>query len=162
MSLKDRMQEEIEDPVLEQALVCFKASVDAWSDAAMNRPRALVKTARHIWRLAAASALGCVVAVSCITGALVERHHRQDAARIAVENMPAQPPLQQQTAVKKPVVAGPHAAVGATGTIVETASTQDRDLLAAVDNAVSRQIPAAMEPLAQLMDGDLARENTAQ
>jgi hypothetical protein len=34
------------------------------------------------------------------------------------------------------------------------AADADEDLLATVDNDVSRQVPAAMEPLAQMMDGD--------
>jgi uncharacterized ferredoxin-like protein len=34
----------------------------------------------------------------------------------------------------------------------DSARGQDDNLLAAVDSDVSRQVPAAMEPLAQLMD----------
>ena len=37
------------------------------------------------------------------------------------------------------------------------AATKDQDLLATVDSDVSREVPAAMEPLAQLMDEDGAR-----
>jgi hypothetical protein len=38
-----------------------------------------------------------------------------------------------------------------------SAVTKDQDLLATVDSDVSREVPAAMEPLAQLMDEDGAR-----
>jgi len=37
------------------------------------------------------------------------------------------------------------------------AITTDQDLLATVDSDVSREVPAAMEPLAQMMDEDGAR-----
>jgi hypothetical protein len=36
----------------------------------------------------------------------------------------------------------------------QRAGTADEDLLAAVDSDVSRSVPTALEPLAQLMDGD--------
>jgi hypothetical protein len=36
----------------------------------------------------------------------------------------------------------------------DSARGQDEDLLASVDSDVSRAVPAAMEPLAQLMDDD--------
>ena len=55
---KDKLAGEIDDPVLAQALKHFKASVDAWSEAAYSRPRAVVRTARHSSRRAAGWALG--------------------------------------------------------------------------------------------------------
>ncbi len=39
-------------------------------------------------------------------------------------------------------------------TAVKRAANSDENLLATVDNDVSRQVPAAMEPLAQMMDSD--------
>ena len=36
--------------------------------------------------------------------------------------------------------------------VKEEAGAQDENLLASVDKDVSREVPAAMEPLAQLMD----------
>jgi hypothetical protein len=124
---------ENEDPVVAQALKNFKASVDGWSEAAMSRPRT-VKTVRHSWRLATAWALGCVLAAASLSGGLYERHHRQDLARIAA----AQKAQQQDADATR------HAATGAIA--------EDQDLLATVDSDISREVPAAMEPLAQLMD----------
>jgi hypothetical protein len=129
----ENLAEENEDPVVAQALKNFKASVDAWSEAAMSRPRA-VKTVRHGWRLAAGWALGCVLAVGTLSGGLYERHHRQELTRIAA----AQKAQQQKAVATQP---------GSTGAIAE-----DQDLLATVDSDISREVPAAMEPLAQLMD----------
>jgi hypothetical protein len=37
----------------------------------------------------------------------------------------------------------------------QRANKVEEDLLAKVDGDVSRQVPAVMEPLAQLMDGDV-------
>ena len=62
MNWRDRLAGEIEDPVVAEALKNFKASVDAWSEAAYSRPRSLCKAARHTWRLAASWALGRVMA----------------------------------------------------------------------------------------------------
>ena len=45
-------------------------------------------------------------------------------------------------------------AAGRRPAAVKRAINTDEDLLATVDNDVSRQVPAAMEPLAQIMDGD--------
>ena len=136
-----RMEEwagENEDPVVSQALKNFKASMDAWSEAAMSQPRT-VRTVRHTWRLAAAWALGCVVAAGILSGGLYERHHSQDLARIAA----AQKAAQQKAVAPQPA---------ATGALVE-----DQDLLATVDSDISREVPAAMEPLAQMMDDDGTR-----
>jgi hypothetical protein len=136
-----RMEEwagENEDPVVSQALKNFKASMDAWSEAAMSQPRT-VKTVRHTWRLATAWALGCVVAAGSLSGGLYERHHRQELARIAA----AQKAEQQKAMTAEPPATG--------------ALTEDQDLLATVDSDISREVPAAMDPLAQLMDDNGTR-----
>jgi hypothetical protein len=39
-------------------------------------------------------------------------------------------------------------------TVVKSAASENEDLLATVDSDVSRQVPAAMEPLAQMMVDD--------
>jgi hypothetical protein len=126
---------ENEDLLVAQALKNFKASVDAWSETAMSRPRS-VKTVRSTWRLAAGWALGCVLAAGSLSGGLYERHHGQELARIAA----AQKAQAQKAASAQPA---------ATSAIAE-----DQDLLATVDSDISRGVPAAMEPLAQLMDDD--------
>jgi len=155
MNSQDQWHGEIDDPVLSEALKLFKTNVDAWSEAACQRPRQVVKTARHTWRLAAGWALGCALAVGCVAGGVFEHQHRQEMAKMAAlkaaqraahERLVAaeaaaatQQARDQQPAVKR-------------ATAVKSRANSDQDLLAAVDNEVSRQVPAAMEPLAQLMD----------
>jgi hypothetical protein len=126
--------EPISDPLLDEALRDFRLSVHAWSEAAQNRPRTLAHEVRHrSWRLAAGWALGCALAVGSVGGGLYERHYRQEMARMAAEQRAAE----QQRQVRE-----------------QQAREQDEDLLAKVDSDVSREVPSAMEPLAQLMAED--------
>ena len=141
--MKDKLAGEIDDPVVAEALEHFKASVDAWSDAAYNRPRkAAMKPVQHNLRLAAAWALGCVLAVGSLAGAVYEHYHRLDLARMAAMQA-AQKERQARLDVEQSAAAN--------------AVTKDQDLLATVDSDVSRGIPAAMEPLAQLIDDNGTR-----
>lgn len=147
MNWNSKSAGESEDPVVEQALRNFKTSVDAWSEAAQRnmtwtRPRTVAKAARHSWRLAAAWALGCAVAAASVAGALHEREHEQMLARIAATQA-AQRAAQQKL-------------------VLQQSSQTDEDLLANVDSDISRAVPAAMEPLAQLMDDKQASENGTQ
>ncbi len=149
MNFRDQLVGEIDDPVLADALKNFKASMDAWSEAAYSRPRTVVGTSRHSWRLAASWALGCVLAAGSLAGWMAERHHQQELARIAAMKVAAQKVAQEQAAAKKsvaPIVTEqkPTAAVNT--------NEGDEDLLATVDSDVSRVVPAAMDPLAQLMN----------
>jgi len=134
MSWNDRLAGESEDPVVEEALRNFKASVDAWSDAAYNRPRTM-RVVRYGWRRAAAWALGCVVVAGSMGGALYERQHQQEHVRIAAAQAEAQKTAEAKLAAEQ-----------------QAADLADEDLLATVDNDISRAVPAAMEPLAQLID----------
>ncbi|MGA9060181.1 MAG: hypothetical protein WB341_00815 [Terracidiphilus sp.] len=138
MSWKDKLAGEIEDTVVAEALENFKASVDAWSEAAYSRPRAGVRMARHSWRLATSWALGCVLAAGSLAGWMAERHHRQELARIAAVQAAAQKAAQERAAALQSAAAN--------------AAAKDEHLLATVDSDVSREVPEAMEPLAQLMD----------
>jgi hypothetical protein len=143
MSWKNRTAGEYEDPVVKQALRNFKASVDAWSEAAMSRPRTVKVAVRHAgWRLAASWALGCVLAAGSLAGALYERQHRQEMARIAAAKAAAQKAAQEKLAAEQ-----------------QSAGVTDQDLLATVDSDISRAVPAAMEPLAQMMDDKAADDN---
>jgi phosphosulfolactate phosphohydrolase-like enzyme len=144
MNWNDRVAGE-DDPVFAQALRNFKASVDAWSQAAMNRPRTTVLRARHSWRMAAGWALGCVLAAGSVAGALHERQHKQELARIAAAKAAAQKAAQERLVAEQ-----------------QSASQMDQDLLATVDNDISRAVPAAMEPLAQMMDLKQAADNGTQ
>ncbi|MGA2674787.1 MAG: hypothetical protein ABSE99_16340 [Terracidiphilus sp.] len=120
------------DAEFEQALRNFRSSVHAWSEAAYNRPRTAAKTVRQrSWRLAAGWALGCLLVAGSVSGGVFEHHHRQELARIAAARAAEQ---QKQVAAQR--------------------AREEEDLLAKVDSDVSRQVPSAMEPLAQLMAED--------
>ena len=143
MNFENKWAGEIDDPAVAEALRHFKASVDAWSGAAYSRPRTtVVSTVRHSWRRAASWALGCVLAAGSLAGGVYEHHHRQELARIKA--MQAARKAQQ-------------ARLEAEKSAAENAVTKDQDLLATVDSDVSREVPAAMEPLAQLMDDNGTR-----
>ncbi len=150
------------DMELEQALGHFKASVDAWSDAAYHRPRTAAKLAvRHSWRMVAGWALGCLLAAGSLAGAGHEIYRRQELAKVAAQKAAqkaaeeraaaaraTEQPTSAQPENKAPAAAVRKVSVGAQ----DSARSQDEDLLATVDKDVSREVPAAMEPLAQLMD----------
>jgi len=145
---------EIDDPVMSGALKHFKASVDAWSEAAYSRPKlSQSRTAQHTWRLAASWALGCLLIAGSLAGGLYEHRQRQEAAR-AAEMKAAEQKVRlaaEQRVSPMPVAA--NIAASRQPTAMKRAANADEDLLATVDNDVSRQVPAAMEPLAQMMDG---------
>ena len=151
------------DMELQQALGHFKASMDAWSDAALSRPRIAAKMAvRHSWRMVAGWALGCLLVMGSLAGAGHEIYQRQEMAKLAAQKaaeqraaagrVTAQPasvqPISAQSDKKAPAATTRKVSAGDQ----DSASTQDEDLLATVDSDVSREVPAAMEPLAQLMD----------
>ncbi len=118
------------DAELGEALKNFRSNVHAWGEAEYSRARQ-VKTVRELsWRVAAGWALGCVLAAGSLTGGLYERHHQREVARIAAAEQAAR---QQKLEAE------------------QRALKEDEDLLAKVDSDVSREVPSAMEPLAQLM-----------
>lgn len=121
------------DPELELALKSFRESVHAWSEAACNRPRRALAEApqRRVWRLAAGWALGCVLTAGAVSGGIYQVHHRQELAR---QEAARQAQLQKQLA--------------------EEREKEAERLLAEVDSDVSREVPSAMEPLAQMMTED--------
>jgi hypothetical protein len=131
-----RAEEDLLDPVLEHTLANFRSSVLAWSEAAYSRPRTALAAApqRQVWRLAAGWALGCVLMAGGVSGVFYEHHQRQELARIAaVREAEHQRQLAEQSA------------------------RDEEELLAKVDSEVSREVPRAMEPLAQLMAEDESR-----
>jgi len=140
---------ESEEKELEQVLRNFRQRVHAWSDAEYSRPRALALAGTHrTWRMALGWALGCVIAVGSVAGGLMERYHQQTLARTAAEHEAQQ----QQAKAAEKIPAAQEEEIAAA-----EPSTTDEDLLAAVDSDVSRQVPSAMEPLAQLMENDTSR-----
>jgi hypothetical protein len=121
-----------QDAEVNQALKNFRLSVHAWSDAELSRPRTLAAAStRGAWRTATAWALGCVLVAGGLSGAAYERQHRRELAMIAAQRAAEQ---QKQLAAEK--------------------AREEEDLLAHVDSDLSRDVPAAMEPLAQLMQVD--------
>jgi hypothetical protein len=125
------------DAKLEQALKDFRSSVHAWSEAEYSHPHQPVRVVRLTsWRVATGWALGCVLAAGSLTGGLYEHHHRKEVARIAAA---AEAARQQKLAAE------------------QRAREEDQDLMAKVDSDISRQVPSAMEPLAQLMADDEAQ-----
>ncbi len=127
-----------EDLGLEEALKHFKMSVHAWSDAAYSRPRsaakAQVKTARKWnWRVASGWALAGLLVAGGVSDGFYLRHQRLEQAKVAAAARLAE----QQKELRE-----------------QQAKEEEEDLLAKVDSDVSREVPSAMEPLAQLMDDE--------
>ena len=126
----------IEEPVLASALRDFRNSVRAWSDAAYNRPRIMHEAAprRGAWRKAAAWSLASALAFGVAGGGVLEYQHRQEMTRVAAAR---EAEHQRQLA--------------------EERAREAEQQLARVDIDVARQVPNAMEPLAQLMAEDESR-----
>ncbi len=124
-----------EQDELDEALRDFRLSVHAWSDAAYLRPRRASVASSH-WRasrLAVGLALGCVLVAGGASAGVWEHHQRE--MRIAAARIAEQQRLAAQ----------------------QRARQEEEDLLAKVDSDVSREVPSAMEPLAQLMAADETR-----
>lgn len=135
------------EPELDEALREFRLSVHAWSAAAYSRPRMAPESParRPAWRLAAAWSLGCALIAAGVSGGIYAHFYWQQAAA-------GQQPRQEMR------IAESRAAEAAQPVVEQRnqrASIEEEDLLAKVDSEVSRQVPAAMEPLAQLMAGDV-------
>jgi cytochrome c-type biogenesis protein CcmH/NrfG len=124
---------EMTDAELEQTLKNFRSSVHAWSEAAYSQPHVPVKVCRTSWRVAAGWALGCVLAVGSLSGGLYERHRLSEQAKIAAA---AEAARQQK---------------------MEAEQRRQTEELAKIDADVSRDVPSAMEPLAQMMIEDSAQ-----
>jgi hypothetical protein len=131
--LKPTGELETQEAELREALGNFKASVDAWSDAMMSRPREAKAPARTNWSAVTKWALGCVVFAGTVSGGVYQNHRQQEAARVEAARVAEQ---QRQLAATK-------------------VSIQDDDLMANVDSDIAREVPSALQPMASLMtDGD--------
>jgi hypothetical protein len=120
------------DARLDEALANFRQSVHAWSDGELSRPRTVAAPARRAtWRLATGWALGCALVVGGVSLGIHERYVKVEQDRIAAERNAEH---QRDLAAEK--------------------AKEDEELFAKVDSDVSREVPAAMEPLAQLMAED--------
>jgi hypothetical protein len=127
-----------QDAALVEALNDFKSSIHAWSEAAYHRPRSLSRgVRRRSWRLAVSWALGCVLVVGSVSGGFFELQHRQHLARSAA----LQRAVEQQKQLREQ----------------QAREEDEEDLLAKVDSDVSRQVPSALEPLAQMMTEEVTK-----
>jgi hypothetical protein len=155
-------------PELEQTLEDFRQSIHAWSAAAYARPRTVAEQIEHrSWRLAVGWAMAMVLVVSSVGGGygIHVRHRQQEFARIAATERANQLKLvaeqqeklqsqarEQRAQVQNQAQKQQNSKQAQASTNVET-----EDLLAEVDSDISRQVPSAMEPLAQMMSGDETR-----
>ena len=136
-----REPEEIEalDPVLKQALGDFKESVHAWGDAAYARPRSLRSSSTsRTWRLAAGWTLTAMLIAGATSSGVYMHHERLVADQLAAQRAAEQ---QRQEAIAR----------------AQKQAQEEEEMLASVDTAVSREVPAAMEPLAQLSEESESR-----
>jgi hypothetical protein len=126
------------DPAVKQALGDFKASVRAWSDAAYSRMRPAREGAvRKSWVLAARWSLAAVLLAGGASGGVYVHHENVLRAQLAAQRASEQ---QRQAAQR-----------------AEQEAQLEEDILASVDTAVSREVPRAMEPLAQLSEEEESR-----
>lgn len=116
---------------LMQTLANFRENVHAWSEAEFNRPREVRVAVHSAWRPVLAWALGCVVIAGGVSGGIYDHHRVVVARQMAAARLAQERRLAEQQKAQ-----------------------EDESLLANVDTDVSRSVPAAMEPLAQLMEDD--------
>jgi hypothetical protein len=126
------------EPELREALGNFKASVNAWSDAMITRPREATASARPNWSEVTKWALGCAVFLATVSGGIYQNHHQQQAARVEAARIAQQ---QRELAAQKTDV-------------------QDDELMANVDSDIAREVPSALEPMASLMAQDESQSNS--
>jgi hypothetical protein len=123
---------EAAEPELGEALGNFKASVDAWSEAMMSRPREVKAPARTNWSAITKWALGCVVFAGTVSGGVYQNHKQQEAAKVEAARVAEQ---QRELSAHQMKI-------------------QDDELMASVDSEIAREVPSALEPMASLMTDD--------
>jgi hypothetical protein len=135
-----------------------------WNEAAVGQPRrTLTRSLRpRVRRLALGWAMGCVLVSAGLSAGLWE-HYRQPVgravARVAEPHWLA--PARTGQRILEPV---PEPGKLAQDELAQDKLAEDKpaqeerkDLMASVDSDVSRQVPSAMEPLAELMVSDERR-----
>jgi hypothetical protein len=130
------VETDVDDPVLRSALGDFRASVHAWSDAAYNRPRPALSSAPQAtaWRRAA----GWVLSLTLSFGILGTTAYERYSSQVVAQEKQHQQDLERQRLLDEQRARETEAAT--------------EDLMANVDSDVSRQVPAAMAPLALTAD----------
>lgn len=133
------------DAEMQQVLSDLRSSVHAWSDAAYHRPRTIPSAEHRVWRSALGWALGCLLAAGAVSTGLYQSQHKPDRNQTAQQTVqPHSGTAVQQNSAKS------YAAM----VQEQPAGEEDDALMAKVDSEVSRQVPSAMDPLAQLLDED--------
>jgi hypothetical protein len=128
------------EPELHEALTNFKLSVDAWSDAMMSRPRAVMVPSRTNWSAVTKWALGCAVFAGTVSGGVYQNHRQVEAARAEAARVAEQQQHREMAAA-------------------QVLKENEEDLMANVDSDVAREVPSALEPLATLMTEDDTKGN---
>jgi uncharacterized protein HemX len=129
---------EFDNPELETALRNFRESVHAWGDAVYSMPRAATASATHgvAWRRPVAWVLSLALSAGMVSFGLHERYEQQAREAIAHQReMDRQRALEQEQAREAQ----------------EELARFDTEL-AKVDSDIAREVPAAMDPLAHLME----------
>ena len=128
------------EPELHEALTNFKLSVDAWSDAMMSRPRAVMAPSRTNWSAVTKWALGCAVFAGTLSTGVYQNHRQVEAARAEAARVAEQQQHREMAAA-------------------QVLKENEEDLMANVDSDVAREVPSALEPLATLMTEDDTKGN---
>lgn len=123
------------EPELREALTNFKASVDAWSDAMVSRPRTAKASERTNWSAVTKWALGGAVFAGTVSGGLYQNHRQQVAQKIESARIAEQQEQRELAAA-------------------QLLKENEEDLMSNVDSDVAREVPSALEPLASLMAED--------
>jgi hypothetical protein len=119
------------DPALKQALGEFKASVRGWSDAAYGRSRGPREVVVRRRKFAVGLSFAAVLLAGALSGGLYQQHRERIAAEFEAQRAAEQ---QRQADAKQRALE----------------AQKDEEILASVDKDLSREVPSAMEPLAQL------------
>ncbi|MDR3723256.1 MAG: hypothetical protein P4K83_02050 [Terracidiphilus sp.] len=168
----DKTGEPVLEPELEQALGDFRASVKAWSEVEYARPRQAAASRRELsWRLALSGAI-CLVLVAGTLGEIYLHPRGPEQAKRPADVSETVRAGQEKT-VEMPVETAASEEARVRLAASEVASVQEylasedgrgwqdtqttagaqpaEDLLAGISSDVARQVPKAMEPLAQMM-----------
>jgi uncharacterized protein HemX len=149
-----KLEPEPLEPNLFETLRDYRLSVHAWSDAEFTRSRRAFaySSRRFAWRLAAGWALSCVLVAGSVSAGIWDHHRREAQATAAREALHEREVIEQRQQKQR------QQAVSALQSMQTQQKQQvrssDEELMASVDSDVSRQVPTAMEPLAQLMVDD--------
>ena len=131
MKTETKINTEQQDAVFEEAMSHFRQSIHAWSDAEFSKPRtvAALPSRVSLYRLAAGWAMTLVLAVGLAGGGVYKYHaHQQMLEAVAAQKIEQDRQVAQQK---------------------EQKVREAEAVLADVQLAVSREVPSALDSLAQ-------------